>query len=223
MLPLDDSRVATHISAKGAPLPITRRSLLAAAVSLTLPAAAHATQADSELTALGARFEQALVILDAAQRARDECERRYLRDGPEPPPILTSAGTLGTLLRHENAWWSARELRWLLKDEDQRADWPAARAALRAALSYEARDRRFRRKLGLRAAEKAHDAAIDAVDALASSILAAPARSAAGFAVQARAVKCWGKPEWWSEEASHADMCERFAARLIDDAIAVAA
>lgn len=173
--------------------------------------------------ALGTRFELALGVLDVAQRARDDCERRYLRDGPAPPAILMSEGAFGGLLRHEGAWWSARELRWLLKDEDQRAEWPEVRVALRVALAYEARDRRFRRKLGLRAAEKAHEAALDAVDELAASILAAPARSAQGLAVQGRAVKAWGKPEWWSDAASHADMYERFAARVIDDAIAAVA
>jgi len=215
-----------HPFGKGAPLPITRRGLIAGTASVAVitlaPAAAQATQAaDTELTALGARFEQALDILDVVQRARDDCEQLYLRNGPEPPPVLTSEGALGALLRHEGAWWSACELRWLLKDEDHRADWPAARAALRVALAYEARDRRFRCKLGLRAAEKAHEAALDVVDELAASILVSPARSGAGLAVQGRAVKLWGKPEWWSPQASHADACERLAAQLIDAAIAV--
>ena len=226
MLPLDDSGAATHISAKGIPLPITRRSLLAGATSLAATTLAPAASVgptqpgDSELTALGARLEQALAVLHTAQRAFDECERRYLEEGPDPPPILTRAGPLGKLLRHDGAWWRARELRWLLKDDDHRADWPTARAALQAALAYEARDRRFRRKLSLRAAELAHRAADDAADDLAAAILAAPARSGVGLAVQGRAVKLWGKPEWWGCGASHADACERFAAHLIDRAIA---
>jgi PAS domain-containing protein len=205
-------------------LPITRRSLLAAAASVTLaPAAGRPTQpADAELTALGARFEQALGALDAAQRAFNDCECRYLEEGPDPPPMLTRAGALGILLRHEGEWCRAHELRWLLKDDDHRADWPAARAALRVALAYEARDRRFRRKLGLRAAERAQRAALDAIDDLAAAILAAPAGLAQGLAVQGRAVKAFGKPEWWSGEASHADACERFAAHRIDRAIAAA-
>jgi hypothetical protein len=104
----------------------------------------------------------------------------------------------------------------LLRDEERRAEWPEARAALRVALAYEARERRFRRKLGLRAAERAYHAAIHALDDLAALILAAPARSPAGLAVKARATKLWGKPEWWSEEASHADPYERFAAQILD-------
>src|SRR2546421_703443 len=126
-----------RVPADAVRLPIlSRRNLLAAAASLTLPAAARPTQGADQLKALGARFEQALVTLEAAQRAFNECERRYLRDGPDPPPTLTGAGTLGKLLRHEGAWWSARELRWLLKDEDHRADWPDAGAALSVAVAY---------------------------------------------------------------------------------------
>jgi hypothetical protein len=40
--------------------------------------------------------------------------------------------------------------------------------------------------------------------------------------VQARTVKAWGKPEWWSMDENHADACERFAARMIDRVIAAA-
>ncbi len=204
---------------------MTRRSLLAGATSLAattlVPAASlHPTQ-DPELTVLGARFEQALAVLEVAQPALAACERRYLEEGPLPPPVLTDGGPLGHLI---NDWgcWTALELRWLLKDDDHRADWPAARAALPVALAYEARDRRFRRKLGLPAAERARDAAADAVESLGDAILASTARSAAGLAVQARALKAWGKPGWWSGEASHADPFERFAAQLIDRAIAAA-
>lgn len=53
-------------------------------------------------------------------------------------------------------------------------------------------------------------------------ILRVEARSCAGLAVQARTVKAWGKPEWWSEDESHADPCERFAAGVIDRVIAAA-
>jgi hypothetical protein len=93
---------------------------------------------------------------------------------------------------------------------------------LRLALAYEARERRFARRIGLRAAERAHHAAIEAVEELSHGILRLDARSSAGLAVQARAVKAWGKPEWWSEEESHADACERFAACVIDRVIAAA-
>lgn len=179
-------------------MPITRRRLLAHATSLAAttlaPAASlHPTQ-DPELTALGARFEQALAVLEVAQPALAACERRYLEEGPLPPPVLTDGGPLGHLI---NDWgcWTALELHSFLEDESNRADWPAARLALPVALAYEARDLRFRRKLGVPAAECAHEAALDAVESLGDAILAASARSAHGLAVQGRAVKVWGKPE----------------------------
>jgi hypothetical protein len=218
--------------AKAEPRSITRRFFVAA---LALPAVralrapdfavassglqslARPTQEpDAELTALGARFEQALGVHEAAQRAFNDCERRYLQDCPDPPDSLTGAGALGAFLRHKGSWWSARELRWFLRNEEHRAEWPDAQAALRVALAYEARERRFRRKLGLRDAERAYHAATHALDDLAALILAEPARSPAGFAVKARATKLWGKPEWWSAEASHADPYERFAGQILD-------
>jgi len=100
------------------------------------------------------------------------------------------------------------------------AEWPVAQSALRAALSYEARERCFARRIGLRAAERAYRDAIDAVDDLSRDILGADAHSSAGLAVQARAIKVWGKPEWWSEE-DHADAYERFAAHVIDRMMAM--
>jgi hypothetical protein len=206
-------------------LRLTRRSLFAGTASLAATAlvpAAHAapTQDDAELTALGLKFEQALGVHHAAQRHFNACERRYLSEGPDPPPVLTEAGTLGRLLRIKGSWWSARELRWLLKDESERAVWPAAREAYAAALAYETRDRRFRRRIGLRAAERAYEHAMDALQNLGDLILATPAHSRAGLSVKGRVVKAWGKPEWWSRQASHADACERFAAQLIDGVIA---
>jgi hypothetical protein len=92
-------------------------------------------------------------------------------------------------------YWTARDLRAVLRDPDRRADWPTAQSALHIALAYEARERRFARRIGLRAAERAHEAAIEAVENLSELILAAPARSPAGLAVKGRAVKAWGKPE----------------------------
>ena len=214
-------------SAKDTPLRLTRRSLFAgtaslAATALVPTACVQATQGDAEFTALGVRFEQALSVHEAAQRHFNACERRYLSEGPDPPPILTEAGALGHRLRIKGSWWSARELRWLLKDEEERASWPEAQAAYAVALAYEARDRRFRRRIGFRAAERAHEDAIDALQNLSDLILATPAQSRAGLAVQGRVVKAWGKPEWWSGEESHADLCERFAARVIDRVIAAA-
>jgi hypothetical protein len=217
-----------RVSAKDDSLPtLTRRSLLAGSASLaatTLSPGAPMAQPircpDAELTALGARFEQALSVYEAARNHFNDCEERYLTQGPDPPQALTSAGPLGALLDHDWCYWSARELRALLRDPDHRGDWPAADAILRIALAYEARERRFRRKTGLRAAERAHEAATDAVDALAMEIIETSARTLVGFAVKARAVKAWGKPEWWSENDSHADPYARFAADIIDRAIA---
>jgi len=215
-------------SAKDTPLRLTRRSLFAGTASLAATAlapatlVAQATQDESELTALGRRFEQALGVYRAAQRHFNACERRCLSEGPDPPPILTEAGPLGHLLRIKGSWWSARELHWLLKDEEERASWPEAQAAYAAALAYEARDRRFRRRIGFRVTERAHEGAIDALHDLGDLILTAPAHSRAELAVQGRVVKFWGKPEWWSRQESHADSCERFAARIIDGVIAMA-
>ena len=90
------------------------------------------------------------------------------------------------------------------------------------ALAYEARERRFARRIGLRAAERAYQDAIHAMEELSHDILGVNARASAGLAVQARAVKAWGKPEWWSGDENHADPCERFAARVIDRVIAAA-
>jgi hypothetical protein len=210
---------------KGYSLRLTRRSLFAGTASLAATALAPAAQAlpthdEPELTALGAKFEQALAAYEAARRHFNACERCYLSEGPDPPPMLTEAGPLGHLLRIKGSWWSARELRWLLKDDEERASWPAARDAHVAALAYEARDRRFRRRIGFRAAERAHEDAIDTLHELGNLILATPAQSRAGLAVQGRVVKAWGKPEWWSRQASRADACERFAARIIDSVIA---
>ena len=85
-----------------------------------------------------------------------------------------------------------------------------------------ARDRRFARRIGLRAATRAHEHAIEALHQLCEVILVAPANSRVGLAVKGCAVKAWGKPEWWSDDESHADACERFAACMIDRVIAAA-
>src|SRR3954451_8016144 len=109
------------VPANAAPLRLTRRGLFAGSASLAAttlaPAAlpAQPTQTDAELTALGAKFEQALGVYRAAQAHYNACERRYLREGPDPPPILSEEGPLAHLLRIRGSWWTARELRWLLK------------------------------------------------------------------------------------------------------------
>jgi len=214
-------------AAKSAPLPaITRRGLLAGTASLAVPAlgpvvppSAHPTQDDAELTALGARFEQALSVHHAAQRALNDCERRYVEEGPDPPPILTSAGPFGHLLADEKTWWSARALRTLMSHTTHHDVWGDAYAALQAAITYEARDRRFRRRIGLRAAECAYRAAIDVMEALSLQIFAAPARTLTGLAIKGRTVKAWGRPEWWSREPWDTDIYERLAAEVIDQVI----
>lgn len=219
-----------RVPAKDTPLPaLTRRGLLAGAASLAAtmltPAAPRAlpTHPDAELTALGARFEQALAAHEAAQRHFNACETRYFAEGPDPPEALTFAGPLGRLLDHDWCYWSARQLRGLLRSPELQADWPAANAMLAVALKYEARDRRFRHKIGLAAAERAHGESIETLETLALRILDAGAHTRAGLAVKARAVKAWGKPEWWSAEESHADPYERFAAAIIEGVIAPAA
>jgi len=183
---------------------------------------AQPTQADGELTALGTKFEQALAAHAAAQSHFNACENRFLTECPDPPLVLTDASPLARWLDQGWWYWRSRDLRALLRDGEHEADWPPAQGALRIALAYEARERRFARRIGLRTAERAYHAAIDAVDDLSCDMLRVDARSSAGLAVQARAVKTWGKPEWWSEDESHADACERFAARVIDRVIAAA-
>ncbi|MEJ0075353.1 MAG: hypothetical protein WDO17_07875 [Alphaproteobacteria bacterium] len=201
---------------------LTRRTLFAGSASLAAttlaPAApvAQPTQAALELTALGAKFEQALAAQEAAQSRFNACEAQFLSECPDPPAALTAAGPLARWLDDGWSYWRSRDLRRFLRDPDHEADWPAAREALRLALAYEARERRFARRIGLRAAERAYH---DAIEELSHDILRVDARSPARLAVQARAVKAWGKPEWWSEEESHADLCERFAARVIDHVI----
>lgn len=215
-------------SAKDAPLRLSRRSLFAGSASLVATALAPAALAqptqstESELTALGAKFEHALGVHQAAQRHRDECEQRFWAACPDPPEALTQAGPLGRWLKHDWMYFTARDLRAALRDPDRRADWPAAQDVLADALAYEARERRLARRIGLRAAERAHEAAIEALESLSVEILGADTRSRAALAVKGRAIKAWGKPEWWSTDEGHADPYERFAAQLIDTVIAAA-
>ena len=214
-------------SAKDTPLHLTRRGLFSGTASLAATALASAalalpTQAEPELTALGARFEQALAAYEAAQRYFNECEERFLAECPDPPEALTPAGPLGNWLKHDWMYWTARELRAFLRDPERQCDRPAARDVLRIALAYEARERRFSRRIGLRVAKRAYEKASDALENLSERILAAPAQSHIGFGVKGRVVKFWGKPEWWSTDAGHSDSCERFAAQVIESVIGVA-
>ena len=158
---------------------------------------------------------------ETAQRHFNACEARFLAECPDLPEALTHAGPLARWLERDWSYGTAGDLRAFLRDPDCRSDWPTAHSVLRMALAYEARERRFARRIGLRAAKRAHEAAIDAADGW--KILRTDARSSAGLAVQARAVKAWGKPEWWSDEESHAYLYERFAACVIDRVIAAAA
>jgi hypothetical protein len=208
-------------------LRLTRRNLFAGTASLAATAlvpAAHAlpTQSQPELTALGARFEQSLAAYEAAQRRFNACEERFLTECPDPPQALTTAGPLGDWLKHDWMYWTARELRAFVRNPERKCDWSAAQHALRIALAYEACERRFARRIGLRAAKRAYEEASEALESVSERILAAPAQSHTGLAVQGCVVKAWGKPEWWSTDAGHADACERFAARIIDGVIAAA-
>ena len=111
-------------------------------------------------------------------------------------------------------------MRWLLKDRARRQHWPVARKLLRLARAYQATDKRFARACGLPAAEAAHDAARDALGDLAESILALPPRAGDAMAHKARAVKAWGKPEWWDPAEGRADPYERMAAQVLNAVIA---
>jgi hypothetical protein len=86
-----------RVPADAGRLPITRRGLLAgsASIAATTLAPPCPTQAEDELTSLGRGFEQALWVHREARHALDDCEQRYLRDGPQPPLVLTDAGPLG--------------------------------------------------------------------------------------------------------------------------------
>lgn len=209
------------LSAHAPALPaLTRRGFLAGSAAATLaPATAAATQTDPELTALALQFEQALLAYAAAQRRFNDCEARTFDLDPPCPVALTQQGPLGHRLARDWEWRSARELRALLADPDERDDWDAARAALPVARAYEARLRRLSRAVGLDAAEAAYRAAGDALDDLGMRIADAPARSLSGLAVKARAVKLHAAPEWWSEVGT----AERIAAQALDAVIAMAA
>jgi hypothetical protein len=213
-----------RVAADAVALPsLTRRGLLvglasgvAAGSAGSGPAAANA---EPELTALGVAFDQSLAAHEATRQHYNDCENRYFDHSPMPPDELTLEGPLGHLLDTRWSIWSARELRRLLKYEGLRDSWPAIRAALPLARAYEKADKAAERASGVVAAEAASDAAVDHLDGVCGLILAAPAREICGL--KARAVKHWGKPEWW--ERGGGDVYERLAAQIIDAVIAAAA
>ena len=214
-----------RVTADAVALPsLTRRGLLVGLASGVAAGStgigAAAANAEPEFTALGAAFDQSFAAHEAARRHYNDCESRYFDLSPMPPNELTFEGPLGDLLDTRWSIWSARELRRLLKDGDLRDSWPAIRAALPLARAYEKADKAAERASGVVAAEAASDAAVDHLDDVCSLILAAPARGTCGLAVKARAVKRWGKPEWW--ERGGGDVYERLAAQIIDAVIAAA-
>ena len=164
-----------------------------------------------------AAFEQALETHAAAQRHYEDCEARYVDLEPPCPAPLTREGPLGDRLRHWECW-TAKELRALLADPDERDAFDAARAMLPMARAYGARLRRLNRAIGLDAAEAAFHAADDALDDLGARIADAPVRSLGGLAVKARVVKRHAAPDWWHEESTP----ERIAAQVLDAVLEMA-
>jgi hypothetical protein len=205
----------------------TRRQLLVGGASAAATAAVPATAAappepDPALATLAWQFADALATYTAAERHRNACERRYLEEGPDPPMALTRTGPLGKLIKREWEWWSETDLRWLIADRARRKHWAAARRLLPVAQAHKRKAQRFARACGLPAAEAAQAAASDALADLAELILAVPARSPEALALKARAVKAWGKPDWWSANPNHADPYERLAAQVLDGVMEMA-
>src|SRR5262249_41514345 len=214
------------ISAHGAVLPdLTRRSLLvgtaAAATSPGIPPAAAACSAPSDcvVAILTQRLTAALTDYAVAERHRNDCERRYLDDGPMPPAALTRAGPLGSRLR-EWEWWTADDLCRFLENGARRKHWPIARELLHLARAHEMADKRFAHACGLAAAEAAHDAAAGTLHRLADMILAVPPHSRAAFVLKAGAVRAGGRREWWGPPHGGADAYERMVAQVLDAVIA---
>jgi hypothetical protein len=88
--------------------------------------------------------------------------------------------------------------------------------ALSSGVRKKAARARIRRECDVPAAEAAADASVEALWQLMQAMAALPARSSAGLAVKARAVKRWGYPEWWDENA---EVPERLAAQVLDAVI----
>jgi hypothetical protein len=211
---------------------LSRRSLLAGTAAAATASAgtgvlradssgATGTASDAELLDLTQIFARALAAYQAARAHYNDCEDRYFDRRPCLPEALTESGPLGHLLP---SWlhWSATELRQILKNSEHRDLWDEARTALALARVYEAGVRRAKRETGVAAAEAAHNAAIDHIGDVSQRILAAPGRSLARLALQARVVKTWGKPEWWDTGEDRADTYERLAAQILDVVIALA-
>src|SRR5262249_28266046 len=135
--PTDPRMPKTPVSANADSMPaLTRRALLAgtaatAASSAPVPAPALGGPPpalggpDPAVSGLGRHLTEALATYAAAERRRNDCERRYLEDGPMPPVALTRAGPLGMGLR-EWEWWSVDELRRLLANRRRRRHWRLA-------------------------------------------------------------------------------------------------
>jgi hypothetical protein len=208
---------------------LTRRNVFLALATATAAATAvsgaapglseHGAPAnpDADLLALGNSLNRALAACETARLHFNACEDRYLSGGPDPPAALTADGPLGHLLAHRWQWWQAADLREILRDRGRRKYWKAARAALPLARKHAAQDRAFKRKTNVAAAERAYHAALHHIDEVSGQILAAPATTSAGLAVKARAVKIWGRPEWWTGDA---DTYELIAAQIIDTVMA---
>lgn len=217
-----------RVAASDLALPsLTRRSLLVglAAASTNSGAPVVPAQAtldpDAALTALERTFDQSIAAYETAQRCYTDCEGRYFDLKPKAPEALTIRGPLGHLLDSKWDVWRAAALRRLLRDGELSELWDDARAALPLARAYEAEIKVAKRATDVVAAEAGNNAALDRIAEVSEAILAAPARTQPGLAVKARAVKRWGKPEWW--ERGGGDTYERLAAQIIDAAIAATA
>jgi hypothetical protein len=213
------SAAAVSVLAVGVPgdAGVSTPSMAPAAV---LRAASLPGGIDATWTALADRFAAGLAAFEAIERRRNACEQRYFASVPEPPEALTATGPLGRRLARAWSWWDADALEWLLEDAACRKDWRKARKLLPIARAHAAARERCHDASGLTEAEAAQEAASGALEDLTEAILAAPAATLAGLAVKARAVKLWGRPEWWSPP--HADAPEELAAQVLDAVIAMA-
>ena len=213
---------SARVAASAIALPsLTRRSLLAGLATSAVPgtpAGALPTPPDPDaaLTALMRAFDAARAAYDIAQRHYNDCEGHYFDLKPDPPEALTICGPLGHLHSSPYDVWRACQLRALLKDADVSELWDDARVMLPLARRYEARLRRLKRATGVRAAEAAHNAALDRVADVTHAMLEVTAHSLGGLAIKACIVKHWGKPEWWDDGA---DTYEHLAAQIVDAVI----
>jgi hypothetical protein len=91
--------------------------------------------------------------------------------------------------------------------------------ALATGVRKKAARARIRRQCDVPAAEAAADASVEALWQVMQAMAAVPARSPAGLAVKAQAVKRWAYPEWWDKNA---EVPERLAAQVLDAVMAMA-